>query len=209
MIIAHLGCEMKILGSCDRFSRSATWILRVLGADNVLATEVGDEEVATVDDDDDAAGEEDGIGETEAAEDFEDEATEHNPEDRVEDGDEEREGEEDGDLAKKGAIEHFFAGADFAEHDEFVAVVTAFGKFFEGENSGAGDEEDETEVESDEGDHGAEADAVVDDILASADAVIVDVFTVFAGVVFEEAVIEICDLLFVFKRTAGVAVITD
>lgn len=181
----------------------------MLGADDVLTAEVGDEEIAAVDDDDDAAGEEDGVGEAEATEDLEDEAAEHNPEDGMEDSDEEREGKEDGDLAKKGAVEHFFAGADFAEHDELATVIAAFGKFFQGENSGAGDQEDEAEVEADEGNHGAKADTVVDDALAGVDAVIIDVFAVLAGVVFEEAVVKASNLFFVFEGAARVAIVSD
>ena len=109
-----------------------------LVADNAFATEVGNEEITTVNRNEEGAGHQDWTEKILAAEGGDDEATEFHAKDGMDDGNEKWEGEEDGNLAEKRAIQHLFAGADFAKHAKLFAIVATFGKFFEGEDGGAG-----------------------------------------------------------------------
>ena len=121
-------------------------LLVSLVADDVFTTEVGNKEVAAVDCDKESSGCHDWAEKILFSESGDDEATEFHAKDGMDDSNEKRKGEEDGNLAEKCAVQHFFAGTNLAKHTEFFAVIAAFGKFFEGENSGAGNEEDEAEI---------------------------------------------------------------
>lgn len=129
--------QTTLVGRVSTFSELRTTIkklpskFRKLGAafaNDVLATEVSNQEVTTVDDDDESGSEQNRFEQVHVAEGDQDVATEHDAEDGMDDGDEQGETEEDTDLPEEGAVEHFFAGADFTEHVELLAVVGAFGK---------------------------------------------------------------------------------
>lgn len=159
-------------------------------ANNVTTTEVSNQEVTTIDCKEDCANGRYCSGDIDATESCKHEIAEHETEDGVQDRNQKREKEENEDLPEECAVQHTIAGTDFAESSVFAAIVTTFGQFFQRKNGGARDEEDNTEIETDESHKCRCANVIINNALFSLDIIIVDILcagdTILFAIVTEE-----------------------